>query len=111
MHSTLILLFPKPFEVVLPKVQHIYNLGKNEFSPNLKGVAQKMGLPRPLEVLEAFGGKSKFEAPRALKRLTIDENLVLISLTSFEIFKFENFSSSKCPQLGIKIVFENYFYT
>ena len=34
---------------------------------NFKGVAQKMDLPRPFEVLEAFGGKSKSEAPRALK--------------------------------------------
>ena len=45
------------------------------------------------------------------QRLTTGENLVLISLTISEIYKIENFSSSKCPQLGIKIVFENYFYT
>ena len=38
---------------------------RNEFSPNLEGVAQKMGLPRPQEVLEVFGGKSKSEAARA----------------------------------------------
>ena len=64
-HSTLILLISKPFEVLLPKVQHIYNLGKNEFSPNLKGIAQKMCLLCPLEVFDVFGGKSKSKAPRA----------------------------------------------
>ena len=48
-HSTLILLISKPFDVVLPKFQHVYNLEKNEFSPNLEGVAQKMGLPRPFQ--------------------------------------------------------------
>ena len=63
----MILLISKTFEVALPKVQHICNLGKYEFSPNLKGVAQTMGLPHPLEVLEIFGRKSKFEAPRVFK--------------------------------------------
>ena len=48
-HSTLILLISKPFDVVLPKFQHAYNLEKNEFSPNLEGVAQKMGPPRPFQ--------------------------------------------------------------
>ena len=38
---------------------------RNEFSPNLEGVAQKIGLLRPLEVLNVFDGKSKSEAPRA----------------------------------------------
>ena len=56
-----------PFEVVQQKFQHFYNLGRNEFSPNLKGVAQKLGLPRPFEVLDVFGGKSKSEAPKAFK--------------------------------------------
>ena len=64
-HSTLILLISKPFEVALPNVQHIHNLEKNEFSPNLKGVAQKMCLICPLEVFYNFGGKSKSKAPRA----------------------------------------------
>ena len=40
---------------------------RNEFSPNLEGVAQKMGLPRPQEVLEVFGGKSKSEVARAFR--------------------------------------------
>ena len=60
----MILLISKPFEVALPKFQHICNLGKNEFSPNLEGVAQKMGLICPLEVFDVFGGKSKSEAAR-----------------------------------------------
>ena len=77
-HSTLILLISKPFEVALPKVQHIYNLEKNEFSPNLEGVAQKMGPLCPLEGFDVFGGKSKSEAPRAFifgaKQLPIEVN-------------------------------------
>ena len=38
---------------------------KYGFSPNLKGVAQKMDLPCPFEVLEVFGWKFKFKAPKA----------------------------------------------
>ena len=77
-HSTLILLISKPFELGLPKVQHIYNLEKNEFSPNLEGVAQKMGPLCPLEGFDVFGGKSKSEAARAFifgtKRVPIKVN-------------------------------------
>ena len=77
-HSTLIFLISIPFEVAQQKFQHFYNLGRNEFSPNLKGVAQKMGPPRPFEVLDVFGGKSKSKAPKAFKfgtkRLTIEVN-------------------------------------
>ena len=54
-HSTLILLISKPFDVVLPKFQHVYNLEKNEFSPNLEGVAQKMGPPRPFQFWTSQG--------------------------------------------------------
>ena len=32
---------------------------------NLEGVALKMGLLRPLEVVDVFGKKEKSEAPRA----------------------------------------------
>ena len=49
------------------KLQHSYNLVRNDFSPNLKGLAQKIGTLRPLEVLDTFGGKSKFEPPKAFK--------------------------------------------
>ena len=66
-HSTLILLISIPFELAQQKFQHFYNLGRNEFSPNLKGVAQKMDPLRPFEVLEIFGGKSKSNAPKAFK--------------------------------------------
>ena len=66
-HSTLILLIFIPFEVAQQKFQHFYNLGRNEFSPNLKGVAQKMDLPCPFEVLDIFGGKSKSNAPKVFK--------------------------------------------
>ena len=52
------------------KLQHFYNLERNEFSPNFKSVAQKMGPPSPLEVLEGFGGKSKSKAPSAFKFCT-----------------------------------------
>ena len=66
-HSTLILLISMPFKVAQQKFQHFYNLRRNEFSPNLKSVAQKMDLPRPFEVLDIFGGKSKSKAPKAFK--------------------------------------------
>ena len=69
-HSNWFLQNPKPFEIALQKLQHFYNLGRNEFSPNFKSIAQKMGPPRPLEVLEGFGGKSKSKAPRAFKFCT-----------------------------------------
>ena len=77
-HSHWFLLNPKPFEMALQKLQHFYNLERNEYSPNFKGVAQKLGLPWPLEVLDVFGGKSKFWAPMTLifgtKRLFIEVN-------------------------------------
>ena len=59
-HSMLILPNSKPVEISLPKFQHFYNYKKYDFSPNLKGVAQKLDPPRPLEVFYTFGGKSKF---------------------------------------------------
>ena len=55
----------KPLEVSLPKFPHFYNFKRNEFSPNLEGVAQKIGLPRPFDVLNILGGKSIFLVPRA----------------------------------------------
>ena len=66
-HSHWFLLNWKLLEISQQKFQHFYNLGRNEFSPNLKGVAQKLGLPRPFEVLDVFGGKSKSKAPKAFK--------------------------------------------
>ena len=77
-HSTRILLISIPFEVAQQKFQHFYNLERNEFSPNLKGVAQKMDPPRPFEVLDIFGRKSKSKAPRVFifgaKRVPIKVN-------------------------------------
>ena len=64
-HSHWFFLNPKPFEIAQQKLQHFYNYERNEFSPNFKGVAQKVDLPRPLEVSEGFGRKCKSEAPRA----------------------------------------------
>ena len=58
--------FAKSFDISLQKFQYIYNSGRN-FSPNLEGVAQKLDLPRPFDVLDTFGRKSKSKAPRALK--------------------------------------------
>ena len=66
-HFTLILLISISFELVQQKFQHFYNLERYEFSPNLKGVAQKMDLPRPFEVLNVFGRKSKSNAPKTFK--------------------------------------------
>ena len=59
-HSMLILPNSKPLEISLPKFQYFYNYKIYDFSPNLKVVAQKLGPPRPLEVLNFFGGKLKF---------------------------------------------------
>ena len=59
-HSMLILPNSKPLEISLPKFQHFYNYKKYDFSPNLKGVAQKLDPPRPWEVFNVFGRKSKF---------------------------------------------------
>ena len=66
-HSHWFLLNHKPFEITLQKFQHFYNLERNEFSPNFEGVAQKLDLPRPFDVLDTFGGKSKSKAPNAFK--------------------------------------------
>ena len=66
-HSHWFLLNWKLLEISQQKFQHFYNLERNEFSPNLKGVAQKLGPPRPFEVLDAFSGKSKSKAPNAFK--------------------------------------------
>ena len=66
-HSHWFLQNHKPFEVTLQKFQHFYNSGRNEFSPNFEGVAWKLDLLYPFDVLETFGRKSKSEAPRALK--------------------------------------------
>ena len=72
------MLNPKPFEIAQQKLQHFYNYVRNEFSPNFKGIAQKLGPPRPFEVLDVFGGKSKFWAPMTLifgtKRVFIEVN-------------------------------------
>ena len=77
-HSTLILLISIPYEVAQQKFQHFYKYERNEFSPNLKGVAQTLDPPRPFEVLDVFGGKSKSEAPNAFKfgtkRVTFEVN-------------------------------------
>ena len=66
----------EPLEISLQKFQHSYNSWKNGFWQNLEGVAQKLNLPRPLEVLDIFGGKSKFWEPRTFifgtKRVPIE---------------------------------------
>ena len=66
----------KPLKISWPKFQHCYNYKRNEFSPNLEVVAQKIGLLRPFEVLNVFGGKSISLAPRAFifgeKRVSIE---------------------------------------
>ena len=63
-HSHWFLLNQKPLEISWQKFQHFCNLGRNEFSPNLKSVAQKISLLRPLEVLDFLAGNPN---PRHLK--------------------------------------------
>ena len=118
-HSTLILLIAIPFELAQQKFQDFYNYGRNEFSPNLKSVAQKLGPPRPFEVLDVFGGKSKSKAPNAFKFGTkwvpIEVNNwwkfgVDISnhFWEIQILRFYFFQVSPTWK---KIVFENYFFS
>ena len=49
------------------KFQYFYQEDRNDFSPNLKGVAQKICLLFPFEDLDGFGRKSKSKAPNASK--------------------------------------------
>ena len=44
------------------KFQYFYQEDRNDFSPNLKGVAQKICLLFPFEDLDGFGRKSKSKA-------------------------------------------------
>ena len=59
-HSHWFLLSLEPVEISLQKFQHSYNSWKYGFWQNLEGVAQKLNLPRPFDVFDGFGGKSKF---------------------------------------------------
>ena len=54
-HSHWFLLNQKPLEISQQKFQHFYNLGGNEFSPNLEGVAQKMDPLRPFQFWTSQG--------------------------------------------------------
>ena len=69
MDGTLTLIYAKLETTwdITTKISDFYNLGRNWFSPNLKGVAQKMGLPCSFEVWDVFGGKSKSKALKAFK--------------------------------------------
>ena len=58
-HSHWFLLYTKPLEIALKKFKNFYNQERNEISPNLVGVAQKIGLPCPFWILDIFRGKSK----------------------------------------------------
>ena len=86
---------------------------------NLKGVAQKLGLPRPLEGLDVFGGKFKFWAPMTLifgtKRVFIEVNnwWNFGDDISNHIWEIPNWKILffQIPPTTYKIVFENYFYT
>ena len=71
------------------KFLHFFSYVRNQFSPNLKGVAQKLALPCPFEVLDVFGRKSKSEAPRALK---FDTKLVSIKINIWWKFGVDTFN-------------------
>ena len=81
----------------------------SKFSPDLKRLAQKLGLLRSFEVLDIFVEKSKSEEPGAFKfgakRVPMKDNnatgknLVLISQTTFEKFKNEHFVLLIHPQI------------
>ena len=55
-HSNWFLLNPKLFEIASQKFQHCYNLERNEFSPNLKSVAQNLALPAHLKFSTFLAG-------------------------------------------------------
>ena len=82
-HLRVFFLNLKPLEITSPKFQYLYNYKRNEFSPNLEGVAQKIGLPCPFEILNIFGRKSILLAPRAV---IFGEKQV-----SIEMYKLWNF--------------------
>ena len=48
---------------------------RKDFLPNLKGLAQNLSLSHPFEVLDFFGGKSKFFA---LQPSNLAESRILI---------------------------------
>ena len=101
------------------KISGLLQLRKRWVLTKFKGCGSKMGLPRPFEVLNVFGGKSKSKALNAFKfgpkRVPIEVNNwwkfgVDISNHFWDI-QFGTFLFFKVPSLWYKIVFENYFYT
>ena len=67
---------------------------KNAFSPNFKGVAQKMDLPPPFEILEAFGRKSKSKATRAFKFCAKQVPIEVNNWSKFGVDIFNQFSKT-----------------
>ena len=65
-HSHWFSLSLEPVEISLQKFQHSYTSKKYGFWQNLEGVAQKLNLPYPFEILDIFGWKSIFWAPSNL---------------------------------------------
>ena len=90
-------------------------LEKKKFSSNLEGLAQKMHLLRPFDVLDVFSRKSISKSSRAfifgeiryLVRSTTGGNLVLIPQTTFEKLKIESFLVLIRTLVGKKIPSKN----
>ena len=95
----------KSLEIEKWKLQQFYNFQKNEFYQNLDGIAWKIGLSCPIEVLNIVGWIYIFMAHRAFKfcsnvflqSLKASENLVLISQTTLEKPRILHFDISILP--------------
>ena len=116
-HSHWFLLNQKPLEISQQKFQHFYNLGGNELSPNLEGVAQKMDPLRPFQFWTSQGRGSllRWAMPFIFgtERVPIEVNKwwkfnIDISNHFWEI-QILTFSLSIHPKIGTKIIFKNYF--
>ena len=122
MDGTLTLIFAKSETTwdIITKISASLQLRKKWILTKFGGCSSKNGLARSIRSFRHFWWEiqiwrhlepSYLVQSGYLLRLTTGENLVLISQTTFEKLKFEHFSLSIPSLVGIKIVFENYFYT
>ena len=117
----LTLIFPKSETTwdIITKISAYLQFMKKRILWKFGGVAQKLNLPRPFEVLDVFGGKSKSEAPNAFKfgtkRVTIEVNNwwkfgVDISNHFWEIEIWTFFSFNSLPSWYKNSFWKVFFY-
>ena len=120
MDGTLPLIFPNSLTTqdIITKISAFLQLTRKWILNKFGGRGSKNGPTMPIRSFRGFWQEiqifgtletSNFLQGGFLSRLTTGENLVLISQTTFEIFKIRDFFSSKCPPLGkkkfLKIIF------